>query len=301
MTALFEQLGAKIADRWLVNLFLPGLLWLCCAVVAAQLGWSHAVDPHAMQPLTHRLAEKRTAAQAVLLVLGAFGAAAAAGLAAIGLAAILRRAWVLPDASGMVTRRLCERRRRRWDAADRIVAQHRADVLNAVDASTVVVGPEYRDALARRDSIGLERPERPTWIGDRWIATGIRVHRAYGLDLSVVWTRLWTVLTDVTRADITAAQLAYQESSVLISWAVLYAVLGSFWGPALIIAAGLAVSGVLRTRDAIGTLCDLVESACDLYGRALAEQLKVPCPDLMTPQIGKEINALLRRKDLPPT
>lgn len=300
MTAFLEQLGAKIADRWLVNLFLPGLLWLCCAVVAAQLGWSHAVDPNAMQPLTHRLAEKRSAVQALLLVVGVFGAAAAAGLTAIGLAATLRRAWAWPGASTAIARRLREGRRRRWDAADRIVTQHRTDVLNAVDPSALMVGPAYRDALARRESIGLERPERPTWIGDRWIATGIRIYRAYGLDLTVVWPRLWTVLPDAPKSGITAAQLAYQESSVLISWAVFYGAAGLFWGPALIIAAGLGVTGLLRARDAIRTLCDLVESACDLYSHALAEQLWVPCPGAVTPQIGKEINAFLRRKDLPP-
>ena len=300
MTAFLEGLGAKIADRWLVNLFLPGLLWLGCAVVAAQLGWGHAVDPRALQPLTHRLAENRSAVQAALLAVGVFGAAAAVGLTAIGLAAVLRRAWASPGASSKLAKRLRDLRTRRWVAADALVTQQMTDALNSADPSAIMTGPQYRDALARRESIGLERPERPTWVGDRWIATAIRIHRAYGLDLSVVWPRLWMVLDEVPRNGITAAQLAYQESSVLIAWAVFYAAVGLFWGPALIIAAGLGVTGALRARDSIRTLCDLVESACDLFGRALAEKLQVPCPDELTPDVGKKINALLRRKDLPP-
>ncbi|MET9039798.1 hypothetical protein [Streptomyces mirabilis] len=299
MTAFLQQLGAKIADRWLVNLLLPGLLWLCCAAVAAQLGWGHAVEPRAAEPLVRRLAEQRSAAQAVLIVVGVFGSGAAIGLVAMGLAAVLRRAWALPGSSTAPARWLREWRRRRWDAADRIAVRHRTDILNSVDPSAGLVGPEYRDALARRESIGLERPERPTWIGDRWMATGIRIHRAYGLDLSVVWPRLWTVLPDVPRGDITAAQLAYQESSVLVSWGVLYGGVGLFWWPALIVTVILAVAGVLKARDAISSLCELVESACDLYSHSLAEQLRVPCPGQVTQEAGRAINALLRRKELP--
>lgn len=299
MTAFLQQLGARIADRWLVNLLLPGLLWLCCAAVAARLGWEHAVDPRAAEPLVRRLGDQRSTAQAILLVAGVFGAAAAIGLAAIGLGAALRRAWALPGTSVAPARWLRDRRRRRWDAADRTAAQLRTEILNAVDPSAALVGPEYRDALARRESIGLERPQRPTWIGDRWTATGIRIYRAYGLDLTVVWPRLWTVLPDVSRSDIAAAQLAYQESSVLVSWAVLYGGVGLFWWPALIVCVILAVAGVLKTRDAISSLCELVESACDLYIHSVAEQLRVPCEGQLTTEAGRAIGALLRRKDLP--
>jgi hypothetical protein len=299
VTAFLEQLGAKIADRWLANLLLPGFLWLCCAVAAAQLGWSHAVDPHAVASLARGIAGERTAAQALLLVAGTLGASAAAGLAAAGLAAVLRRAWTLPGAV-MPARWLRQQRRRRWKAANDIAAGHGSDILNAVDPAAATTWPEFRDAMARRDAIGLERPERPTWIGDRWLATGTRIRRAYGLDLTVVWPRLWTVLPDALRNDIATAQLAYKESSTTVSWAVFYGGVGLFWGPALIVAAGLAMTGVLQARDATRNLCELVESACDLYGHSLAGQLHVSCPGPVTPEVGKEINALLRRKDHSP-
>jgi hypothetical protein len=303
VTAFLEQLGAKIVDRWLASLLLPGLLWLCCAVVASQLGWGHAVDPGAAEPLVRWFAGQRSVAQALLLVAGLLGGSAAAGLAATGLATVLRRAWTLPGRV-VPAKWLRQWRKRRWDAADRIVTQHWNDVLDAAEGiaegAAITVAPEYRDALARRDLIGLEPPERPTWIGDRWLATGIRIHRAYGLDLTVVWPRLWTLAPDTLRNDIAAVQLAYKESSTTVSWAIFYGAVGLFWGPALIIAAVIAVTGVLKARDATGNLCELVEAACDLHGHSLAEQLHIPCPGSMTPEIGKEINARLRRKDLPP-
>jgi hypothetical protein len=298
MNAFLEQLGARIADRWLVNLLLPGLFWLCCAAVAAQLGWAHALDPVAARPLVRWLAGQRSAAQVLLLVAGVAAGSAVVGLAASGLATMLRRAWTMPGRTAPA-RWLRQWRRRRWDAADRVVVRYRRDLLATV-VGAATVAPDYGAALARRDSIGREPPERPTWIGDRWLATGIRIHRAYGLDLTVVWPRLWAVLPDTVRADVGAVHLAYQESSAVVSWAICYGVVGLFWGPALIIAAVLAVIGVLRAREATAHLCELVESSCDLYRHALAERLRVPDPGGNVREIGRQLTAQLRRKDLPP-
>lgn len=300
MTAFLEQLGGKIVDRWLARLLLPGLLWLSCAVVATQLGWAHAIDPHAVEPLMKSLAGQRSTAQAGLLVAAVVGGSAVVGLAAIGLAVVLRRAWTLPGRL-VPTRWLRRWRSRRWAAVDGAAKQLRLDALDTVANSATTAGPQYSRALARRDSIGLEPPERPTWIGDRWFATGIRVHRAYALDLTVVWPRLWTVVPDTLRGDIAVAQLAYKEASTTVAWSVFYGIVGLFWGPALLIAAVLAITGIRQARDATGNLCELVESACDLYGETLAERLRVPCPAALGPETGREINARLRRKDLPLT
>jgi hypothetical protein len=291
VTAFLEQLGAKIADRWVANLLLPGLLWLCCAVVAAQLGWSHAVDPHAVAPLVRRLTSQRSPAQALLLVAGVLGGSAAAGLTAAGLAAVLRRAWMLPlDVAP--ARWLRQRRARRWNAANDVAVACWTEVAGAAGPAA---GPEFRDALARRDAIALEAPQLPTWIGDRWRAAAVRVYRAYGMDLTVIWPRLWPLLPDTLRDDIAAAQLAYRESSAIVSWAVFYGVTGLFWGPPLLIAAVLLVAGVLRARDATGNLCELVESACDLFGGALASQLNVACTGPVTMETGREISRRLRK------
>jgi hypothetical protein len=298
MTAFFEHLGAKITDRWFANLLLPGLLWLGCAVAAVQLGWRHAVDPRAAESLVRGLAADQSAAQGVVFVVGSLGVSAVIGLAAAGLATVLRRAWMLPG-DVVPAKWLRQLRRRRWEAVDRVAQRLGTDVLRTADQAAGTAGPEYARALARRDSIGLERPERPTWIGDRWRATSIRVYRAYGLDLTIVWPRLWTLLPDAQRNDIAAAQLAFKESSSIVSWAVLYGLVGLFWGPSLIIAAGLAVTGVLQARDATANLCELVESACDLYGHSLAEQLHISCEGAMTPETGRAVNKRLR-KDPPP-
>ena len=298
MTGFLEQLSVKVFDRWLANLVVPGLLWLCSAVLAVRLGWAHALDLRAAESLVRELLGSRSAGQAVLLVVAALLGSAVAGLAALGLAAALRRVWTWPGRAVPV-RWLRQWRRHRWNAADRDAVRHRIDALNTVEDSATTVGPEYRDAMARRDAIGLEPPERPTWIADRWFAAELRIRRAYGLELTVAWPRLWLVAPETTRNDLTVAQSAYRKSGVTVAWAILYGLVGLFWGPALFVAVCLALAGIVRAREATGNLCELVESSCDLYGSSLAEQLKVPCPDRLTPEVGREITAQLRKKDIP--
>jgi hypothetical protein len=160
---------------------------------------------------------------------------------------------------------------------------------------TVTGGPAPAEALARRDAISLEFPDRPTWIGDRWRANTLRIYRAYGLDMSVVWPRLWSVLPETLRADLATAQSAYTNAGTLVGWAALYGALGIWWWPALLIGGAALTAGALRSRTATATLCLLVETAADLHSHTLAEQLHMPCPGPVTPVLGNDISASLRK------
>jgi hypothetical protein len=145
--------------------------------------------------------------------------------------------------------------------------------------------------LARRDAISLEFPRRPTWIADRWLAVTVRVHRVYGLDLTVAWPRLWSVLPETLRTDIATAQASYASAGTLIGWAALYGVLGCWAWPALLIGAATLITGVLQSRAAAGTLCVLIETAADLHGVTLAEQFA----RRLDPVAGNDLSALLRK------
>lgn len=295
VNALLAELGKKLADRWLASL-LPGLLWVCCATLAWLLGWRHAVDPHvAGDGIARWVNGDHPAGQITVLLLGALITSAAAGLVTLGLATVVRRVWVLsgrrPPAHWLVTLR-----QHRWNNADQDARQRAERALRRADKSGATAGPDIARALARRDAIALERPELPTWIGDRLRANSVRINRAYGLDLTIVWPRLWSLLPEPLRSDITAAQVSYTAASTIIAWAVLYTMVGLFWGPALLIAAGLVVVGELRARTATALLCELVESATDLYGHLLAEQLRVSCQGPLTPAVGSVINKMLRKE-----
>lgn len=298
MNGLLDELGKKVVDRWLTTLLLQGLLWVCTAVLAWQLGWAHALDPRAAAPLLRRLGGDHPAAQSAAVVAGMLIAAAGAGMTAAGLAAVLRGLRPAAARSGLA-RWLRARRVRRWERAGERAERLEAEALRAAVGS-VAVGPEIAEARARQSAVSLERPENATWVGDRLRANVMRIHRAYGLDVTLMWPRLWVVLPEAVRTDIAAAQSSYAAADGLAGWAVLYALLGLVWGPALVIAAVVVAVGVMRARSAADMLCQLVEAAVDLYGPALAEQLRIPCEGALTPAIGGEIDAILRKEPARP-
>ncbi|MFF8595804.1 hypothetical protein ACF061_31040 [Streptomyces sp. NPDC015220] len=294
VNGLLLELGKKIADRWLTTLFLPGLIWVCTAALSWQLGWTHALDPSAAEPLLRHVDGRHPVGQSVAVALGALIAAMSAGLTATAVAALIRL--FRPAAARTApVRRLRDVRRRRWERARQHAQRLEEEALGAAVGS-VTVGPEIAEARARQDAISLEEPRHATWAGDRLRANASRIHRAYGLDITLAWPRLWVLLPDALRADVTAAQGAYAAAEVMVGWAVLYAVLGLVWGPALLIAIAVVAVGSLRGRSATEVLCQLVESATDLYGRKLAEELRIPCEGALNPAIGGAINEILRKE-----
>ncbi|MEU4222556.1 hypothetical protein AB0F10_45365, partial [Actinoplanes sp. NPDC026623] len=194
-------------------------------------------------------------------------------------------------------RRLAARRAAAWRRADEefrsaLVAAGRAQLSSSGDAPEL---HRVASALAaRRDRIALAPPGRPFWMGDRIAAAGTRVHDKYRLDLATAWPRLWLVLPDPVRTEFGLSRAALTRDSCLAGWALAYAVLGFWWWPALVIGCGCGVLAWVRARSSVGLLAELVESAVDVHGRALAESLGLPCAGVLTRETGAEITAIAR-------
>ncbi|MEV0382629.1 hypothetical protein [Nonomuraea sp. NPDC050643] len=56
---------------------------------------------------------------------------------------------------------------------------------------------------------------------------------------------------------------------------------------------------MVRASTATATVCELVETAADLYGTLLAEHLGIPASGPLTTVLGDEISARLRKDPLP--
>ncbi|MET7645859.1 hypothetical protein ABZS83_19940 [Streptomyces sp. NPDC005426] len=294
VNGLLVELGRQIATRWLTTLLIPGLLWVCVAVPACQLGWAHALDPHAAEPLLRWFVSRRPAGQNIALAVAVLMAALGVGMTATGVPAILRLLRPVAARSAPA-RRLRTARLARWERARRAAEHLEAEALRAADGSTIV-GPQIAQARARQYAISLEEPAHATWVGDRLRANMLRIHRGYGLDVALVWPRLWVILPDSLRADISAVQNSYAAAGVTVGWAVLYAALGLVWGPALLIAVAVLAVAFVRARSATEVLCQLVEAATDLYASALADQLHIPCTGVLTPDLGHLVNEVLRKE-----
>jgi hypothetical protein len=188
VNGLLEEFGRKIAERWLSTLLLPGLLWVGTAVLTWPLGWRHALDPRAVESVARRfdLTGDHTTGPAVAAATAILIAATGVGMAGVGLAAVIRRFLPAPGRHAPA-RWLRIRRLRRWQRADLQVRRLAEDALRAATGPAVATGPELAGALARRDAVSLEVPANATWIGDRLRANVHRIHRAYGLDLTLAW------------------------------------------------------------------------------------------------------------------
>ncbi|MFE1437450.1 hypothetical protein [Streptomyces sp. NPDC058739] len=307
MGGLWVELGKKLADRWVSLLVLPGLLYLGVAAAAHTLGQRHALD-------VARLIQEVTAAAAQPAVTGVGGqivlvgaimvAAAAAGLVAEAIGALVERlvlavgwaAWPLglPVLAGWRVRR----RQERWDDAHRV--HHEQRLLTLAPDPDDRPGPAVgRAALARRTRIALERPERPTWSGDRVQAVALRLDREFRLDLAVLWPYLESVLPEALGARITETRAALARATTLAGWAALYAPLSLWWWPAAPVTLVLAAAARHRTRNCVDAYARLLDVAARLHTADLATQLGFDHTGPLTPELGARLTHHLRTEPPP--
>ncbi|WP_194912875.1 hypothetical protein [Catenulispora rubra] len=287
VTAFLAELGTKLADRWVQALLLPGLLWAGLAASGFELGQNHPFDLTRLSAELDRLAARPAAHAPGTVVLASVAVTLAGtgiGLAASAGGVLVQRVWTLagdlPPASWLLAWRC-----RRWDAA----AEALKSAIRAVDRLPPAIDPrgysaqgaaiigaqaEVRRRGRRLARLGPTRPKRPTRIGDRFAVVGTRAAVVNGLgDLTAVWPRLWSVVPESLRADITAARTAYTASARLGAWGLLYIVLAAVWWPAVMIGGAVLVTAVVQGRAGAKMLGDLIETAADLHTGELATAL----------------------------
>ncbi|MCX5064671.1 hypothetical protein OOJ91_02150 [Micromonospora lupini] len=297
MNAVIASLGGKLAERWLSGLALPGLVFVAMAAAAVRLGHAHWWDLRLLRQEVDRLAlgpPSRSTGSALLIVLGVVLGSVVAALAAQSLERLVVALWT--QDWGRAGEALSRRRRRLWNAAmDHYenALRDKARLLRSADATGAL--PDTQ-ALARAcDRIAVTEPERPTWIGDRMLATAVRVRACYGLDLAAAWPRLWLLLPEETRAPLAVAQADFAAAARRVGWGLLYLALGLLWWPAAVVGLGLAVAGWRQGRGAVSVLADLVEAVVDLHVRALGAALGHPTDGTFGAADGEAVTALLRK------
>ncbi|MEE1782955.1 hypothetical protein PUR71_08505 [Streptomyces sp. SP17BM10] len=303
MTGFLAKLGTSLADRWLSLLVLPGMLWAAAAAAASRVGQADAFDP---QPLVDWLrsiaaqpAEHRTT---WLAVAGAVGVlvSAGAGLAAGGLGSALEHLWAAPGTRPPLAW-IVRARQRRWNAVRASARFWIAEADNPSRTGTALTRAraQARRAQRRRLAGPPRPPQRPTSIAERFDVSAARSRALYGLDLILAWPRLWSVLPDGLRADVTAARDAYASAARLAGWGLLYAALGLLWWPAVLPGAVVVAAATTRARTSAGVLADLIDTATDLHLVDLAGGLGVPTATLSAFETGHAIAERLTRPQHP--
>ncbi|MFE0135760.1 hypothetical protein ACFWY6_29935 [Streptomyces sp. NPDC059037] len=304
MGVLLGELGKRLAERWLSLLVLPGALYVAVAAAAVDLGHAHALDLGRLTDKITSYAEApavTTLGGQVVVLAAVLAGAAAIGVAAQGFGTLFERfvlaagwrSWPRPLAA--LAHRWVHRRRRRWDAAHATwhTEYQRARAPDAADRPD----PEARHwAVRDRNRIAVERPDRPTWSGDRIHGAALRLDREHHLDLATVWPHLWLALPDAVRGELTAARAALSRAMTLAAWAVLYAVLILWWWPAAPLALVLAVAARHRIRTATDTYAQLLEATTRVYAIELAQRLGIDHAGPLDQGLGRILTHCLRAR-----
>lgn len=296
MSVFFGELAKQLAGRWLSLLALPGVLFLAAVWIGSRLGQTHAMDLQrlASASTASELAHRSVTVQ-VLALIGLALASAVVGVVVQALVVPVRALclglWPF-GLGGMLT----SRRRNRWHE----LVRQRTDLERARPVLERSTEEQRRiDRIAGRiNAIAMAEPGRPTWMGDRVHALAEITVNRYGLDLAFGWPRLWLVLDDAVRTEISIAQSAFATAMFTATWSVPYLALGVVWWPAAAIGVGIAAAGWARARRGIATLTDLTEATLDLYGRTLAVALGVADESTtgpLTPDEGRTITDIIRK------
>jgi hypothetical protein len=308
LAELSGELGKGLAGKWLSLLALPGALYLAVAAAARALGQSHALDvPRLVSQVTvwARDPAAATVGGQVVLLLSILAGSVVAGLAARALGSGIEqmvlaanwRSW--PRPARALAGRATQARRDRWDGAHERYSTLSAEAAHSQARSHPLDAAPRHAALRVRTAIAAERPDRPTWSGDRINAVSVRLMRDHHLDVALLWPHLWLTLADTERDQVTAARTAMARAAELGAWAALYAVLACLWWPAAIVAVVLGMTTRNRVRSATDTYALLVEATVRLQARDLAQRLGVACDGPLSTVDGDRLTDLLSSAPLP--
>jgi hypothetical protein len=310
MNALLATLGSKLTERWLNLLVLPGALFLAVAAVGTVLGQRHWHDVDRLRSTLDDLSASpaldRTGTAALLVALVLL-TATAASIAAQFLGGAVERYW-LRFGRDPLSRALTARRERQWKEKhaelERTVVRTQTDPSGAGVNGAVTVPRSAWERIQTlteaRDDIALRAPTRPTWYGDRMQAAADRVESAYGVDLAVLWPRLWLILPEPAVRQIQLGRDSFSAAARLMAWGVGYALLACWWWPAGLVAIGCGAVARSRARTALDALAGLIEAAVDVHGRELAARVGLIAPEatgLLAHDTGDGMSEVFRKAD----
>lgn len=298
MNKFFDALATKLAERWATYLVLPGLLFTASAVFGSQAGHQHALDRHTfmetVSDLTAAFARQGVGTQVVLacvVLLVATGVGLVVQALAGGTRAIWLGRWPRP-----LAQRLSSGRRERWHRL--VHHRHALEQARPRASRTQEEQRAINRAAQRINRLSPAEPDRPTWMGDRINAVERVALDRYGLDLPFTWPRLWLVLPETTRTEITTAHTAFAAAAATGTWAWPYAFLAVLWWPAALIGTAIMLTGWVRARSAVSDLTTLSEAAVDVHARTLAIELAVSGPESagpLTVEEGERITSVCRK------
>jgi hypothetical protein len=277
MDPVFTDFRQQITDRWLALLALPSVPFAATALTAWQMAGAGPSDALNLATFTSRLhsgliLQWDDPARRTALILCALISSAILSAAVNAFSAALVKLWL--GTNPLLCRALSP------------LTARRARLLE-------------RDAPTGYEIPKPYRPERATWIGDRFLLTDRRIRAQYGVTLARAWPRLWQLSSEQSQQPVQNALDAYVGASVQVAWSLGYIILGILWWPATLIGIAVLVGAWRRARSAAADLAANIEAFVDVTVKSLAETLGVDLPHgRVTALEGEAIEGLLDKGSL---
>jgi hypothetical protein len=270
----WKAAAGKLAERW-ASIAAPAVVFWAAALLAwsyAGPGWSR------LEVISDWLNKQKPMALLATLV-GALVVIATSTIVVQRLASpvlrLLEGYWPCPF------HRLAESFRRRAEL-------RKAEDKAAWDLLQAAIEENEPTAQQRVKLAHLERRRRylpvkdsellPTRIGNILRASETRPRHRYGLDLVMVWPRLWLVLPDAARQELASARRSLDASVAAAVWgAAFLAFIPLTWWA--LVGLVVSVASVLVWVPARAEVfADLTEASVELYRTSLYRHLRWPVP-----------------------
>lgn len=283
----WEGIAGSTAEKWVDRLLSPALIFWAAGVIAyaASHGWG-AIGQF-LSSLDDIMAVL-LAAGGLLLVAASAKAIEAVQRGALHLLEGYWPRWMAPLCRWLISRSRQRRDelRREWG---RLASRFNQ------------LSEEEKRQYARLDAMLTEDyplPNRllPTRLGNRLRSAEDYPKRRYELTTSVIWPRLWLILADGTRAELTSARDRLNADVRLVVWSALllvWLVLGAWW--VILLAIGGVVWGYWQALIEAGVYGDLIRAAVDVHRNELHERMTRTLDDEDEKARGKALTRYLWR------
>lgn len=287
-TKFIETLGGKLAERWLSNLVTPAFVFWGGALWAwiYGKGWSS---------IENWLTQKSQYFQIAILISTLLWVLVSALIVQRCELTVLR--WLegyWPRCLRQLQRFCAQRQEKKKEKLNQLI--HPLELKKESEELTPSEMEEYGFLDARLHYFPIFL--MPTKLGNILRAAEERPRYQYALDTFICWPRLWLLLPESVKAELTEARMTLNIGARIWLWSMLFIIWTplAWWASFVgILSACLTYRWMLNTATIYG---DLLESAFDLYRIELYKSLRWPLPT--SPQeerkLGEQLTAYLWKR-----
>jgi hypothetical protein len=291
----WESMGTNLAGRWLDYIFGPAFLFWAGGIglYAWKTGW---------QELLANLQASSQFQQISWIILGllilVFSSIFVQAIR-FPILRLLEGYW--PRLFRGLSVKLIARKKKRLD-------QKRDELrcLKDLEEKQPLDDDQYKNMVELEDWVhwhpAQSRDLLPTSLGNILCAREHSPKRKYGLDAMICWPRLWPMLPETVRADLTDARASLDRMAELCFWGLLF-LFWSFlvpWAAVLIAILWMILAYGLACQAAM-TYGELLEAAFDLHRLSLYDAIGWPRPAALEDEKtgGRQLTEFLWRGTLP--